>query len=87
VTAARESAPEPEALILDPWHAAVVDRVCAADAARVAAGEPRVVRLAVDHEFCLPTGCTSWGATLVEVAAIVPGLRSRRPIVVPEAAA
>lgn len=72
---------------LDARHSAIVDRVMASDAARVARGEARFVRLIVDHELCLPAGCTSWGATLVEVIAVAPGLRIRRPLAVAEGAA
>jgi hypothetical protein len=72
---------------LDAWHAAVVDRVCAADAARVASGQRRFIRLLEAHELCLPTGCTSWGSNLVEVIAIADGLRIRRPFAAAEGAA
>ncbi len=74
----------PDSTILDPWHAAVIDRVMDADRARVAAGETRFVRLLEPHELCLPRRCVSWGATLVEVIAIADGLRARRPIAAAE---
>ncbi len=58
----------------------------ASDAARVAAGEHTILRLAVAHEFCWPDFCVRW-PTLVVVTAIAPGLRTRRPIGAQEVAA
>jgi hypothetical protein len=68
---------------LDPWHSALIDAVCAQDARRVAAGEGRFTRLAVDHEFCTPVGCVA-SPTLVHVIGVAPGHRMRWPLWLPE---
>jgi hypothetical protein len=69
-----------EPTTLDSLHAAAVDAVCSADRDRVATGARQFLRLAAPHEFCLPgEPCLTW-PTVVEVTAIAPGLRTRRPI-------
>jgi hypothetical protein len=65
--------------ILDPLHAAAVDAACAADAARIAAGEWQFVRLAHEHEFCQGAACWRW-PILVRVTGYTPGIRTREPI-------
>jgi len=75
------------AVQFDEWHAAIVDAVCQADAARARAGERSWTRLAEPHEFCHPLGrCTTW-PTLVRVRVLGDGLRIREPLCVPGAAA
>jgi hypothetical protein len=72
---------------LDPFHAAIVDEVCAADAGRIAAGELIALRPAVAHEFCMPGGpCWQWPAWVI-VRAVVPGVRIREPLAAGWAAA
>lgn len=61
----------------DPWHAAILDRVCQQDAARAAAGEPRFVRLSESHELCPPgEPCILWQG-IVTVTELAPGVRTR----------
>lgn len=80
--------PLPDDTTLDPWHAAVVDDVCAEDAARVAAGEQQFVRFAIDHELCVPGACALWpDGTLIVVTAHGDGIRSRIPLMLGAVAA
>jgi len=75
------------AVQLDERHAAIVEAVCEADAARAVAGETTWLRVAEDHEFCHPLGqCTTW-PTMVRVYVLGDGLRIREPLDVPGAAA
>jgi hypothetical protein len=85
VQAQRKPSPRPPE-VLDPWHAAVVDAACSSDAARVAAGEPTFLRLAIPHEMCEPGQCRTW-PTMVIVTAIADGIRTRQPFAASEAAA
>ncbi len=71
---------------LDALHAAAVDEACEADRGRVAAGEREFVRLARDHEFCVPgLACVTW-PTMVKVISLAPDVRLRQPILVPTGA-
>ena len=50
-------------VVLDRFHAAVVDQVCATDAGRAADGERCWMRRAPPHELCMPGGpCWTWPA-------------------------
>ncbi len=69
----------PQRSTLDPFHEAIVDAVCAADAARVARTGHGHTRLAVAHEFCRPgEPCWTW-PTVVTVTPIASGVRLRHP--------
>lgn len=67
-------------VVLDPFHAAIVDAICASDAGRAALGELIWLRRATEHEFCMPgSPCWSW-PTQVIVRVIGSGVRIRQPL-------
>lgn len=71
---------QPQDPIYDPWHAAIIDRVCAGDRRRADAGERSFLRAAVPHELCRPAEpCVTW-PTVVAVHVIATGARIRRPL-------
>jgi hypothetical protein len=76
----RSTLEQSDQVVLDPFHGAIVDGVCASDSGRAAAGEVTWLRPAVDHEFCMPDGpCWTWPAWVV-VRALGPGIRIREPL-------
>lgn len=65
---------------VDPFHATIVDRVCADDRRREDAGKLAWTRLATDHELCQPGGPCGPFPTIVSVIVVAAGVRMRRPV-------